>query len=99
MRVGLIGGGVIARLFLEEARRGAVRDAEVVAVMGRSDASRGKALAPRLVVDSSAGDADGNNVVAEDELSALTRVEMVFETVARALAMKAAWMRAAVTSR
>jgi aspartate dehydrogenase len=45
MRVGLIGGGVIARLFLEEARRGAVGDAEVVAVMGRSDASRGKALA------------------------------------------------------
>ena len=45
MRVGLIGGGVIARLFLEQARRGAMSEAEVVAVMGRSEQSRGKALA------------------------------------------------------
>jgi aspartate dehydrogenase len=45
MRVGLIGGGVIARLFLEQAQRGAMSDAEVVAVMGRSERSRGKALA------------------------------------------------------
>lgn len=41
MRVGLLGGGVIARLFLEN-RTG---DVEVVAIAGRSDASRGKALA------------------------------------------------------
>jgi aspartate dehydrogenase len=41
VRVGLLGGGVIARLFLEE-RTG---DVEVVAIAGRSDASRGKALA------------------------------------------------------
>ena len=40
MRVGLLGGGVIARLFLEQ--RG---DAEIVAIAGRSEASRGKALA------------------------------------------------------
>ena len=60
---------------------------------------RGRDLLPRVVVDRSAGDADGNNVVPEDELGALTRVEMTFETVARALAMKAAWMRAAVSSR
>jgi aspartate dehydrogenase len=50
MRVGLIGGGVIARLFLEQARGGATRDAEVVAVMGRSDRSRGKALAQEFGV-------------------------------------------------
>ena len=41
MRVGLLGGGVIARLFLEN-RTGEV---EVVAIAGRSEASRGKALA------------------------------------------------------
>jgi aspartate dehydrogenase len=41
VRVGLLGGGVIARLFLEN-RTG---DVDVVAIAGRSDASRGKALA------------------------------------------------------
>jgi aspartate dehydrogenase len=41
VRVALLGGGVIARLFLEN-RTG---DVEVVAIAGRSEASRGKALA------------------------------------------------------
>jgi aspartate dehydrogenase len=45
MRVGILGGGVIARLFLEHARRGEMGDAKVVALAGRSDNSRGKALA------------------------------------------------------
>ncbi|TMH19609.1 MAG: aspartate dehydrogenase, partial [Betaproteobacteria bacterium] len=45
MRVGLLGGGVIARLFLEHAGRGEMDNAEVVAIAGRSKASRGKALA------------------------------------------------------
>jgi len=45
MRVGIIGGGSIARLFLEHIRRGDLGDMEVVAVVGRSDASRGKRLA------------------------------------------------------
>ena len=45
MRIGLIGGGVIARLFLEQTRHAAMGDVEVVAVMGRSDRSRGKSLA------------------------------------------------------
>ena len=40
MRVGILGGGVIARLFLQH-----VRDIEVVAIAGRSEASRGKTLA------------------------------------------------------
>jgi aspartate dehydrogenase len=40
MRVGLLGGGVIARLFLEH-----VRDVEIVAIAGRSAGSRGSALA------------------------------------------------------
>lgn len=45
MRVGLLGGGVIARLFLEQARRGGMGEAEIVAIAGRSEQSRGKALA------------------------------------------------------
>jgi aspartate dehydrogenase len=50
MRIGLLGGGVIARLFLEHVKRGEMGDAEVVAVAGRSDASRGKALAAQYGV-------------------------------------------------
>jgi aspartate dehydrogenase len=45
MRVAIIGGGTIARLFLEHIRRGDLGDAEVVAIVGRSDTSRGKPLA------------------------------------------------------
>ena len=41
MRVGLLGGGAIARLFLEQR----ASDGEIVAIAGRSAASRGKALA------------------------------------------------------
>src|SRR2546422_2031800 len=45
MRVGLLGGGVTARLFLEHARSGEMGRAEVVAIAGRNENSRGKALA------------------------------------------------------
>src|SRR6266436_4143191 len=45
MRVGILGGGIIARLFLEHARRGEMGEAKVVAVAGRGENSRGKALA------------------------------------------------------
>ena len=45
MRIGILGGGVIARLVLEHARAGALSDAAVVGILGRSDASRGKPLA------------------------------------------------------
>ena len=45
MRVALIGGGTIARLFLEHIARGDLGEVEVVAIAGRSAASRGKALA------------------------------------------------------
>ena len=41
---------MIARLFLEHVKRGEMGDAEVVAVAGRSDASRGKALAAQYGV-------------------------------------------------
>src|SRR5206468_786826 len=43
-------GGVIARLFLEHARRGEMESAEVVAIAGRSTASRGNALAREFAV-------------------------------------------------
>src|ERR1700704_6963562 len=49
MRVGLLGGGVIARLFLEHARSGEMV-AEVVAIAGRGENSRGKALADEFGV-------------------------------------------------
>lgn len=45
MRIGIIGGGVIARLFLEHIKHGELGDAQVVAVAGRSAASKGRALA------------------------------------------------------
>lgn len=45
MRVGIIGGGTIARLFLEHFRRGELDRARVVAVAGRSERSSGRALA------------------------------------------------------
>lgn len=45
MRVAIIGGGTIATLFIEHIRRGDLADAHVVALMGRSDASRAKPLA------------------------------------------------------
>ena len=50
MRVGIIGGGTIARLILEHVRRGDLGDAKVVAVTGRDDRSRCKALAAKFRV-------------------------------------------------
>jgi len=50
MRIGIIGGGVIARLFLEHIARGDMGDARVVAIQGRSAASRGKPLAEQYGV-------------------------------------------------
>ena len=50
MRIGILGGGVIARLFLEQARAGALGAAQVVAIAGRGPASRGRALAAEFGV-------------------------------------------------
>ena len=49
MRIGLIGGGVIARLILEH--RAALGDVEVAGILGRSDASRGRPLAAEFGVE------------------------------------------------
>jgi len=45
VRVAIIGGGSIARLFLEHVRRGDLGRARVVALVGRGERSRGKQLA------------------------------------------------------
>jgi len=45
MRVAIIGAGSIARIALEHTQRGTLGDVEVVALMGRSMNSRGRALA------------------------------------------------------
>ena len=45
MRIGVVGGGVIARLILEQVRQGALRDIEVAGLLGRTGNSRGKPLA------------------------------------------------------
>src|SRR5688500_3739540 len=45
MRIALLGGGVIARLFLEHARAGSLGAVSVTAIAGRSAASRARALA------------------------------------------------------
>ncbi len=50
MRVAILGGGTIARLFLEHIKRGDLGDAEVVAIVGRSDESRAKPLAAEFGV-------------------------------------------------
>jgi len=50
MRVGVIGGGTIARLLLEHMRGGDLGTIEVVAIAGRSNASRGQALAAQFSV-------------------------------------------------
>ena len=45
MRVGIIGGGTITRLFIEHIRRGELGRARVVAIAGRGPSSRGRDLA------------------------------------------------------
>ncbi|MBI4192551.1 MAG: aspartate dehydrogenase [Betaproteobacteria bacterium] len=45
MRVAIIGGGTIARLFLEHIKRGDLGDTETVAIVSRSGRSRGRPLA------------------------------------------------------
>jgi aspartate dehydrogenase len=57
MRIGLLGGGVIARLLLEHIQRGGRVEPQVVAIAGRSDASRGRVLAAEFGVPFVAGTA------------------------------------------
>jgi flagellar basal-body rod protein FlgB len=61
-------------------------------------AARGGRFEPEVTVDRSPGDADGNNVVSEDEVGALTRVELTYQALTRAMAHRANLMRLAVSS-
>lgn len=61
-------------------------------------ASGGK-FDPKVTRDTEGGDTSGNNVVPQTEIGSLTRVEIVYRTLTQALTMKAALMRAALTSR
>ena len=45
MRLGILGGGVIAGLVLERHRSGALPGVQIVGILGRSERSRGHALA------------------------------------------------------
>ena len=45
MRIGLLGGGTIARLFLDQVRAGKMGEAQAVAVAGRAGGSRSRRLA------------------------------------------------------
>lgn len=58
MRIGLIGGGAIARLFLEHLKAGSLGPAQVVSLVGRSPASRGRVLAEEYGVPFVTGIAD-----------------------------------------
>ena len=58
MRIGLLGGGVIARMFLEDLARHPAEDAAVVAIAGRGPASRGAALAREFGVPFVVGTAE-----------------------------------------
>jgi len=55
MRIGIVGGGVMGRLFLNYLRAGDLPGAEVVAIAGRSAQSKGKALADEFKVPFTTG--------------------------------------------
>ena len=55
MRIGIIGGGAIARLVLEHLRDGSLGDVQVVAIAGRSPQSKGRPLAESFGVPFVAG--------------------------------------------
>ncbi len=60
-------------------------------------AARGGRFEPRITVDRSPGEVDGNNVVAEDEAAELTRVEYVYQALSLVLQHKAQAMRLALS--
>lgn len=62
-------------------------------------ASRGGSFDPEVVVDRRPGDSDGNNVVAEEEIGTLNRIEVTYQVLSRALSHEAALTRLALTGR
>ena len=45
MHIGMLGGGTIAKLFLQHIARGDLGDAQIVAILGRPQSERSKKLA------------------------------------------------------
>jgi len=62
-------------------------------------AQGGGSFSPKVERDMEGGGPDGNNVVPEDEIGALTRVEILYRTISAAISMKAALMRRALSNR
>lgn len=62
-------------------------------------AASGGRFDPEISVDRSEGGPDGNNVVAENEIGTLTRVELVYRTLSRSISHHTNMMRLAMSSR
>jgi len=62
-------------------------------------AKSGLALEPKVARDRSPGGPDGNNVDEMAELGQLTRVELSYQVLARALSLETSLMRAAISGR
>ncbi len=60
-------------------------------------AIKGGSFEPTVTIDRSEGSADGNNVVPEDEIGILTRLEIVYRLLSRDVSHQARLMRDAMT--
>jgi flagellar basal-body rod protein FlgB len=73
---------------------------DLAASLARGGAAQAARIEPRLVWDKSApARLDGNNVDVEREMVDLAKNTLLFETFARAAAIKAAMLRMAITGR
>ncbi len=60
-------------------------------------AKKGISIAPKFDRDSAQGGPDGNNVDPATEVGQLTRVELSYQVIARAVAMESNQLRAAIS--
>ena len=61
-------------------------------------AAKGGSFEPEVTVDRSPGNADGNNVVREHEVGSLTRIELTYQALTRAVGHRANMLRLAISS-
>ena len=62
-------------------------------------AKKGMAIEPKYERDDSPGGPDGNNVDSAIEVGQLTRVELTYQVIARAVSMESNQLRAAISGR